>query len=259
MNTQFTYVDANNAYVVARSSNEHIVSASPSFINHASNYVQQPIQNNLHASTSYNFSNMQHMYPNSHASATPQIYMPMNNMMSSVNQVETPYVGTSNGMQQSVSSFYSSANNLQYVNPNVPVDRGIGHVTTSYLANYPQTSYATPNATNFLAPYATVDVHNSAPHLHGHGRISETSAGAQMPSPTTVAYHVPPTQLQNFGNISLPKESKSIGGQPYPDWVVENKLTFSWDLCNSIRKELIEGGKPHDFAAVKARVVQMMH
>ena len=105
MNTQFTYVDANHAYVVARSSNEHNVSASPSFINNVSNYVQQPIQNNLHASTSYNFSNMQHMYPNSHASATPQIYMPMNNMMSSVNQVETPYVGTSNGMQQSVSSF----------------------------------------------------------------------------------------------------------------------------------------------------------
>ena len=40
--------------------------------------------------------------------------------------------------------------------------------------------------------------------------------------------------------------------------MVENKLTFSWDLCNSIRQELIEGGKPHDFAAVKARVVQMM-
>ena len=106
MNTQFTYVDANNAYVVARSSNEHNVSASPSFINHASNYVQGPMQNNLHASNSYKFSNMQHMYPNSHASATPQIYMPMNNMMSSVNQVETPYVGTSNGMQQSVSSSY---------------------------------------------------------------------------------------------------------------------------------------------------------
>ena len=40
--------------------------------------------------------------------------------------------------------------------------------------------------------------------------------------------------------------------------MVENKLTFSWDLCNSIRQELIQGGKPHDFAAVKARVVQMM-
>ena len=78
---------------------------------------------------------MQHMYPNSHASATPQIYMPTNNMMSSVNQVETPNVGTSNGMQQSVSSSYSSANNLQYVNPNVSVDRGIGHATTSYSTN----------------------------------------------------------------------------------------------------------------------------
>ena len=79
-----------------------------------------------------------------------------------------------------------------------------------------------------------------------------------MPSPTTVAYHVPPTQLQNFGNISLPKESKSIVGQPYLDWVIENKLTFSWDLFNSIRQQLIEGGKPHDFTAVKSRVVQMM-
>ena len=79
-----------------------------------------------------------------------------------------------------------------------------------------------------------------------------------MPSPTTVAYHVPPTQLQNFGNISLPEESKCIGGPPYPEWVIENKLTFSWDLCNSIRQELIEGGNPHDFAAVKARIVQMM-
>ena len=212
MNTQFPFVDANNPYVVAGSPNEHNVSVSPSFINHASNYAPGPMQNNLHASTSYNFSNMQHMYPNSHASATPQIYMSMNNMRSSFSHVETPHVGTSNSMQQSVSTFYSSANNLQYVNPNVPVDRGIGHVTTSYLANYPQTSYATPHATNFSAPYTTVDVHNSAPHLHGHGRISESSAGEQMPSPTTVAYHVPPTQLQNFGDISLPKDPKSVGG-----------------------------------------------
>ena len=107
------------------------------------------MRRNLHDSIPYNFSNMQHMYPNSHASATPQIHMPMNNMMSLVNQVETPYVGTSNGMQQSVSSSYSSANNLQYVNPNVPVDRGIGHATTSYSANYPQPSYATPHVSNF--------------------------------------------------------------------------------------------------------------
>ena len=30
-------------------------------------------------------------------------------------------------------------------------------------------------------------------------------------------------------------------------------------MCNAIRQELIEGGTPHDFATVKARVVQMMH
>ena len=180
----------------------------------------------------------------------------MNNMMSSVNQVETPHVGTSNSMQQSVSTFYSSANNLQYVNPNMSVDRGIGHATTSYSANYPQTSYATPHATNFLAPYATVDVHNSAPHLHGHGRISETSTGPQMPSPTAVAYHVPPTQLQNFGAISLPKESKSVGGQFYLDWVIKKNLTSFWDECNVVLHELIKEGRPINSTAIQARLCQ---
>ena len=71
MNTQFPFVDANNPYVVARSPNEHNVSASSSFVNHASNYVQGPMQTNFLASNSYNFSNVQHMYPNSHTSETP--------------------------------------------------------------------------------------------------------------------------------------------------------------------------------------------
>ena len=131
----------------------------------------------------------------------------MNNMMSSVNQVETPYVGTSNGMQQSVSSSYSSANNLQYVNPNMLVDRGIDHATTRYSANYPQTSYATPHATNFSAPYAIVDIRDSASHLHAHVSLL-----------SNVAYHVAPAQLQNFGNTPLPKASHSIGGQSDEDW-----------------------------------------
>ena len=126
------------------------------------------MQQNLHASTSYNFSNMEHMYTNSHASAAPQIHMPMNNMMSSINQVETLHVGTSDSMQQSVSPFYSSATSLQYVNQNMPVDTGIGHATTSYPANYPKSSYATPHATNCLAPYATMGIHNSASHLHAN-------------------------------------------------------------------------------------------
>ena len=43
---------------------------------------------------------MQHMYPNSHASATPQIHMPMSNMMSSINQFEMPHVRTFNSMQE---------------------------------------------------------------------------------------------------------------------------------------------------------------
>ena len=135
MNTQFPFVDAINPYVVAGSPNEDNVSASPSFINHASNYVQQPIQNNLHALTLYNFSNVQHMYPNSHASATPQIVMPMNNMMSSVNKFEIPHVRISNVMQESVSPFYSSASNVQYTNPTMPMNERIGHATTSYSAS----------------------------------------------------------------------------------------------------------------------------
>jgi len=136
---QSPYVDANNPYVVARSPNEHVVSASPSFINNTSDYVQQPVHN-LYASSS-NFGNMQHMYTNPHASATPEIYMSMNNMLSSVNQAETSYVGASSNVQQSVSHFYSSASSTQYVNSsmNTPMDREIGHATTSYLANYPQT------------------------------------------------------------------------------------------------------------------------
>ena len=217
MNTQFTYVDANNAYVVARSFNEHNVPASPSFINHASNYVQEPMQQNLHASTSYNFSNMEHMYTNSHASTAPQIHMPMNNMMSSVNQIETLHIGTSDSMQQSVSPFYSSATSLQYVNQNMLVDTGIVHATTSYPANYPQSSYATPHATNCLAPYATMGIHNSASHLHANSRISENSIGSHVSSPSIVVYNFPPVKLQNFGDISLPKQSKSVGGQFYPD------------------------------------------
>ena len=95
---QSPYVDENNPYVVARSPNEHHASASPSFINSRSNYMQQPVHN-LYASSSH-FGNMQHMYPNSHASVAPQIYTPMNNMLSLVNQVQTPYVGAFSNIQQ---------------------------------------------------------------------------------------------------------------------------------------------------------------
>ena len=94
------------------------------------------MQNNSYADH-YNFSNLQHVYSNSHASATPEIHGPMNNMTSSVYSYETPNVRSFNYMQESVSDFYTSANSSQYVGLplNMPMDREIGHATSSYLAN----------------------------------------------------------------------------------------------------------------------------
>ena len=221
---QSPYVDANNPYVVARSPNEHVVSASPSFINNTSDYVQHPVHN-LYASSS-NFGNMQHMYTNPHASATPEIYMSMNNMLSSVNQAETSYVGASSNVQQSVSHFYSSASSTQYINSsmNTPMDREIGHATTSYLANYPQTPYATSYVTNVSSSCATGEIHNSASHFHSdHGRINENLTGAQVPSCTNVAY----------GSDSF-----------------KEKLLADFNEFAVLNRELIE--RPHDPATIRA-------
>jgi hypothetical protein len=91
MSTQFNYVDANNLYVnVARYFDKHDVSASPQFFNY---YMQKPIQNNFNDA-----SNRQHMSLNLHASATPQIHMPMNNMMSSVKHYQKSHVENFNSM-----------------------------------------------------------------------------------------------------------------------------------------------------------------
>lgn len=144
--------------------------------------------------------------------------MPMNTMMSSINKYETPNVRNFYNMQGSVSSFYSSVSDSQHVGapPVIPMDVGIGHATTSYLDGYSQTSYATPHVTDFSAPYATSDIHYSAPHLHnGYSRLSGTSIGANVPSSSIVAYGTSPSQLQSFGNRSLPKETKSIVEQSY--------------------------------------------
>src|SRR3954471_4983137 len=133
MNSQFTYVDAYNSSVVARSPYEHDVSASPSFINYSSNCVQQPVHNNIYPS-SYSFSNMQHMYPNPHASATPQIHMPVDNMMGVSDQYKAPHI------QEGISQFYPSVASSQYAgsSPNMSMDGEIGHASISYSANYPQ-------------------------------------------------------------------------------------------------------------------------
>jgi hypothetical protein len=175
------------------------------------------MQNNLHA-----FSNLQQL-SNSHASATPEIHMPMNNMTSSVSLYETPNVRNFSSMQDSVSSSYSSVNSSQYMVSalNMPMDREIVHATASYLANYSQPSYATSFVTNYSAPYATSGIHNSAPHLYnGYSRINGNSIGTYVPSSSTVAYGTSPTQLQDFGSIqvSLPKESENAEGQVYPSW-----------------------------------------
>jgi hypothetical protein len=236
MNSQSYFVDANNSYAeVARFFNMNTVSASPS-----SCYVQTPIQNNLHPSTCYNFDNMQHIYSNSHASAAPEVHMPMNNMMNSVNQYETSNVINFNSMQNNVSSFYPSANNLQYFGSpsHMPMNIEISHDTTNCLNNYSQPSYAAPYVTNFSAPYATPYIHYSAAHLHNnYSRISENSIEAHVSSFNTVACDTPPKQLQNFGNIklSLPRNTERFEGRTSEEWA-----DLYLESCENLAKKLVE-------------------
>jgi hypothetical protein len=173
------------------------------------------MENNLHASTSYNFSNLRYTYSNSHASTTPEVHMPMNNVINSFNQYETSNVINCNSMQNNVSPFYSSANNLQYFgSPSyMPMDSATCYSTTSYLANYSEPSYVTPYVTNFSVPYATLDIHNLATHLHNnYSRISQNSIEAHVPSFNTIACDTPPTQFHNFSStqVSLPKKYREI-------------------------------------------------
>ena len=87
--------------------------------------------------------------------------------------------------------------------------RWMGELAMLLLSIRPhsQPSYATPHVSKFSAPYATVDVHNSAPHLHGHSQISEKITWTHVPSSNTVAYNACSSQFKNFGNTheSLPK------------------------------------------------------
>lgn len=216
MNPQFSYVDSNYSCVnVARPNDMCTVSANPN-----SYYVQKPVQDNLHASANPSSyygqrpmqdnpydstfsSNLQHVDLNSHASVNPSSYYvqkPMDNMLSSFNQYETPDLGNFNSMQSSVSSPYSSANNLQYVAPlsNVPTDRELGDAIVSYLTGYSQPAYTAPYLNTESAAFAT-DIRNSA-YLQDDGRISEDSARAHMPDYNTMAYNTSPAQFQNLVN-----------------------------------------------------------
>jgi hypothetical protein len=149
----------------------------------------------------------------------------MNNMMSSVNEYEIPNVRNFSSMQDSVSSFYSSVDTQYMVSDlNMPMDREIGHASTSYLANYSEPSYAAPYVTNFSAPYATRDTHNSAPHLHnGYSRINGNSIEAQVPSSSAAAY-----------------ENNDCRG----------KLAAEFKKLNALHRELEEN--PCDLAAIHA-------
>ena len=139
------------------------------------------------------------------------------------------------------------------------MDGRIGHATTSYSASYSQPSYATHHVSKFSASYATVDVHNSAPHLHGHSRISENFTGTHVPSSNTVAYNAYSTQFKNFGNTheSLPKESESIAEQSLPEAIVAalKKSLAQNKRINALCLEQYEKGLFPDYAAIKARVL----
>ena len=107
-----------------------------------------------------------------------------------------------------------------------------------------------------MAPYATIGIHNSALHLHANSRIIENSIVSHVPSPSTIAYNVSPPQLQNFGDISLSKESNSVWEQFYPDWVIKKNLTSFWDECNVVLHELTKEGRPINSTAIQARLCQ---
>jgi hypothetical protein len=110
--------------------------------------------------------------------------------------------------------------------------------TSSYLANYSEPSYVTPYVTNFSAPYATSDIHNSATHFHtACSRISENSIGAHVASSDTVACDTPPKQLQNFGNtqLSLLKNTERFEGISSEEW--DDLYRKS---CEDLAKKLVE-------------------
>ena len=68
-------------------------------------------------------------------------------------------------------------------------------------------------------------------------RIGEQKYGSttkHMPSHSTTSYYTPPTLFQYFSNtsVSLPKESKNIGGQSYPEWAeIQKKLKANFAAC----------------------------
>ncbi|KAK1678547.1 hypothetical protein QYE76_039395 [Lolium multiflorum] len=160
------------------------------------------------------------------------------------------------------------------------------------------------------APYATGDIHNSAPHLHnGYSRISGNSLEAQVPSSSVATYEnndcrgklaaefkklnalhqeleenpwdlaaihayesykkkreeerqannirFCPSQLQSFGNTSLPKERKtSIRGQQCLAEVNANKVITFDDLSEEQRQgyEVLKNKRKEEFEVLENKL-----
>ena len=128
----------------------------------------------------------------------PQTAMPMNyihdqtNMASSANFYETPYINSSNNIQQDASSFYPSVVNSSYVAPsqNTPMDERIGQINSGYTINYSQRSYATQYiAPTCSTPDASPNYHNFAPNVsNDYSRVIENSANMCIPPHSTMTY-----------------------------------------------------------------------
>ena len=199
----------------------HTVSASPSY---PYSYEQRPIEDRR--------SDTRQTNPSSYSSDALG-YRPMNNTEYSVDQHGTLH------RLEDVSRFYSS-------------NEGIGYGSASYVADcphpsyshpdyyhpgYSQPTYTSPHDINYSAPYATSDIHNSAPYLHnGYSRISGDSTGAS---------DTYPEQLHSLGNTSVPREVKITSGQSNQgsdDWT--SKLVDDFKEFYALHRELVE--RPHD-------------
>ena len=72
-----------------------------------------------------------------------------------------------------------------------------------------------------------------------------SSTPMHMSSPIVATCYIPPIQLQSFGDtqVSMPKESKCIGGQSYQEWAeIEKKIkaNFAAHGLEQIEKELAQ-------------------
>jgi hypothetical protein len=120
-------------------------------LNHAyCNYecVQEPT---MHFVGFNGSSNIQHIRIYWYSTAVDQIHMLMNNYHDKTNMMSLEILmkcqaSRSCNIQQGVSSYFLSTENLHYTNQSqhFPVNERVGQINSSYSANYSQCSSATP-------------------------------------------------------------------------------------------------------------------